>query len=61
MAVPRFVSILYREAEISIHLERPNADLLITRKLTDYTLGGRPRMRCQPARLTPKHHLTTRR
>ena len=39
VAVPRFVSILNREAEISIHLERPNADLLITRKLTDYTLG----------------------
>lgn len=39
VAVPRFVSILNREAEISIHLDRPNADLLITRKLTDYTLA----------------------
>ena len=39
VAVPRFVSILNREAEISIHLERPNADLLITRKLTDYRLA----------------------
>ena len=39
VAVPRFVSILNREAEISIHLERPNADMLITRKLTDYTLA----------------------
>ncbi|WP_241492798.1 LysR substrate-binding domain-containing protein, partial [Pseudomonas endophytica] len=27
------------EAEISIHLERPHADLLITRKLTDYRLA----------------------
>jgi DNA-binding transcriptional LysR family regulator len=39
VAVPRFVSIINREAEISVHLERPNADLLITRKLTDYRLG----------------------
>ncbi|WP_263263627.1 LysR family transcriptional regulator [Pseudomonas sp. RIT-PI-S] len=39
VAVPRFVSILNREAEISIHLERPNADVLITRKLSDYRLG----------------------
>ncbi|AIR88899.1 LysR family transcriptional regulator [Pseudomonas cremoricolorata] len=39
VAVPRFVSILNREAEISVHLERPNADLLITRKLTDYRLA----------------------
>ena len=39
VAVPRFVSILNREAEISIHLDRPNADLLITRKLTDYQLA----------------------
>ena len=39
VAVPRFVSILNREAEISIHLDRPNADLLITRKLTDYSLA----------------------
>lgn len=41
VAVPRFVSILNREAEISIHLDRPNADLLITRKLTDYRLPTR--------------------
>ncbi len=39
VAVPRFVSILNREAEISIHLERPAADMLVTRKLTDYRLG----------------------
>ena len=39
VAVPRFVSILNREAEISIHLDRPQADLLITRKLTDYRLA----------------------
>ncbi|MDU9031583.1 LysR family transcriptional regulator [Pseudomonas corrugata] len=39
VAVPRFVSILNREAEISIHLERPAADLLVTRKLTDYSLA----------------------
>ncbi|EIK97515.1 LysR family transcriptional regulator [Pseudomonas sp. M47T1] len=39
VAVPRFVSILNREAEISIHLDRPSADLLITRKLTDYRLA----------------------
>jgi DNA-binding transcriptional LysR family regulator len=39
VAVPRFVSILNREAEISIHLERPNADMLVTRKLTDYRLA----------------------
>ena len=39
VAVPRFVSILNREAEISVHLERPSADLLITRKLTDYRLA----------------------
>ncbi|MGO0686123.1 LysR family transcriptional regulator [Pseudomonas fulva] len=39
VAVPRFVSILNREAEISIHLERPSADLLVTRKLTDYRLA----------------------
>ncbi|UFH49375.1 LysR family transcriptional regulator [Pseudomonas sp. KNUC1026] len=39
VAVPRFVSILNREAEISIQLERPQADLLITRKLTDYRLA----------------------
>ena len=39
VAVPRFVSILNREAEISIHLERPSADQLVTRKLTDYRLA----------------------
>ena len=39
VAVPRFISILNREAEISVHLDRPNADLLITRKLTDYRLA----------------------
>ncbi|WP_213878090.1 LysR family transcriptional regulator [Pseudomonas sp. dw_358] len=39
VAVPRFVSILNREAEISIHLDRPTADQLITRKLTDYKLA----------------------
>ncbi len=39
VAVPRFVSILNREAEISIHLDRPHADMLITRKLTDYRLA----------------------
>ncbi|MCY1269045.1 MULTISPECIES: LysR family transcriptional regulator [Pseudomonas] len=39
VAVPRFVSILNREAEISIHLERPAADMLVTRKLTDYRLA----------------------
>ncbi|MCU1754658.1 LysR family transcriptional regulator [Pseudomonas helleri] len=39
VAVPRFVSILNREAEISVHLDRPHADLLITRKLTDYRLA----------------------
>ncbi|QIH08734.1 MULTISPECIES: LysR family transcriptional regulator [unclassified Pseudomonas] len=39
VAVPRFVSILNREAEISIHLERPSADMLVTRKLTDYRLA----------------------
>ncbi|WP_225775729.1 LysR family transcriptional regulator [Pseudomonas sp. Marseille-Q5115] len=39
VAVPRFVNILNREAEISIHLERPEADMLITRKLSDYRLG----------------------
>jgi len=39
VAVPRFVSILNREADISIHLERPDADVLITRKLTDYRLA----------------------
>ncbi|MDE1167458.1 MAG: LysR family transcriptional regulator [Pseudomonas sp.] len=39
VAVPRFVSILNREAEISIHLDRPTADQLITRKLTDYRLA----------------------
>ncbi|WP_437884107.1 LysR family transcriptional regulator [Pseudomonas sp. LRF_L74] len=39
VAVPRFVGILNHEAEISIHLERPNADLLVTRKLSDYRLA----------------------
>ncbi|MFF7707264.1 LysR substrate-binding domain-containing protein [Pseudomonas sp. NPDC007930] len=39
VAVPRFVSILNREVEISIQLERPQADLLISRKLTDYRLA----------------------
>ena len=39
VAVPRFVSILNREAEISIHLERPAADMLVTRKLSDYSLA----------------------
>ncbi|WP_405126000.1 LysR family transcriptional regulator [Pseudomonas marginalis] len=39
LAVPRFVSILNREAEISIHLERPSVDQLVTRKLTDYRLA----------------------
>ncbi|WP_338480445.1 LysR family transcriptional regulator [Pseudomonas trivialis] len=39
VAVPRFVSILNREAEISIHLERPSVDQLVTRKLTDYRLA----------------------
>jgi DNA-binding transcriptional LysR family regulator len=36
---PRFVSIPNREAEISIHLERPSVDQLVTRKLTDYRLA----------------------
>ncbi|MBD1552884.1 LysR family transcriptional regulator [Pseudomonas typographi] len=39
VAVPRFVSILNREVEISVQLERPQADLLISRKLTDYRLA----------------------
>ena len=39
VAVPRFVSILNRETEISIHLKRPSADQLVTRKLTDYRLA----------------------
>lgn len=39
VAVPRFVSILNREVEISIQLEKPQADLLISRKLTDYRLA----------------------
>jgi len=39
VAVPRFVNLLNREADISIHLGKPNADQLITRKLTDYRLA----------------------
>jgi DNA-binding transcriptional LysR family regulator len=56
VAVPRFVSILNREAEISIHLDRPNADLLITRKLTDYRLA----LYASPAYLAKSAALTSR-
>nr|WP_199067726.1 LysR family transcriptional regulator [Chromobacterium sp. ASV5] len=39
VAVPRFVSITSREVDIAIALERPQANLVVTRKLTDYALG----------------------
>ncbi|OHX14201.1 LysR family transcriptional regulator [Chromobacterium sphagni] len=39
VAVPRFVSITSREVDIAIALERPQANLVVTRKLTDYCLG----------------------
>lgn len=39
ISVPRFVSITNHEADITITLERPQANLVITRKLTDYHLG----------------------
>ncbi len=39
VAVPRFVSITSREVDIAITLERPQANLVVTRKLTDYCLG----------------------
>jgi len=39
IAVPRFVSITNREADIAISLERPQVNMVITRKLTDYCLG----------------------
>ncbi|AXE36310.1 LysR family transcriptional regulator [Chromobacterium phragmitis] len=39
VAVPRFVSIISREVDIAISLERPQANLVVTRKLTDYRLG----------------------
>ncbi|KPA89779.1 LysR family transcriptional regulator [Pseudomonas sp. RHF3.3-3] len=56
VAVPRFVSILNREAEISIHLDRPHADMLITRKLTDYRLA----LYASPAYLARAPRLETR-
>lgn len=55
VAMPRFISILNREAEISIHLDRPTTDQLITRKLTDYTLA----LYASPAyiaKAAPLHH-----
>ncbi|WP_434629524.1 LysR family transcriptional regulator [Chromobacterium sp. CV08] len=39
VSVPRFVSITSREVDIAIALERPQANLVVTRKLTDYCLG----------------------
>lgn len=39
VSVPRFVSITNREADIAITLERPSADLLISRLLTRYRLS----------------------
>lgn len=39
VAVPRFVSLTSREVDIAISLERPQANLVVTRKLTDYCLG----------------------
>lgn len=39
VSVPRFVSITNREADIAITLERPNADLVISRRLTRYRLS----------------------
>ncbi|WP_293762482.1 LysR family transcriptional regulator [uncultured Aquitalea sp.] len=39
IAVPRFVSITNREADIAISLERPQVNMVVTRKLTDYCLG----------------------
>ncbi|KJH67322.1 LysR family transcriptional regulator [Chromobacterium violaceum] len=39
VAVPRFVSITSREVDIAIALERPQANMVVTRKLTDYCLG----------------------
>lgn len=60
VAVPRFVSILNREAEISIHLERPDADVLITRKLSDYRLGlyASPAYLAKAPRLEQREHLS---
>ena len=37
--MPRFVSITNREADIAISLDRPSADLVITRLLTRYRLA----------------------
>ncbi|MFZ6045083.1 LysR family transcriptional regulator [Pseudomonas sp. CR3202] len=39
VSVPRFVSITNREADIAISLDRPGADLVITRSLTRYRLS----------------------
>ncbi|MFV3304064.1 LysR family transcriptional regulator [Pseudomonas sp. NY15181] len=39
VSVPRFVSITNREADIAITLERPSADLVISRRLTRYRLS----------------------
>ncbi|WP_043176254.1 LysR family transcriptional regulator, partial [Pseudomonas aeruginosa] len=39
VSVPRFVSITNREADIAISLDRPSADLVITRLLTRYRLA----------------------
>lgn len=39
VSVPRFVSITNREANIAISLDRPSADLVITRLLTRYRLA----------------------
>lgn len=39
VSVPRFVSITNREVDIAIALERPQANMVVTRKLTDYCLG----------------------
>jgi DNA-binding transcriptional LysR family regulator len=39
VALPRFVSITNREADIAVSLERPQANMVVTRKLTDYHLG----------------------
>lgn len=39
VAVPRFVSIINHEADISILLEKPSIDQLIVRELTPYTLA----------------------
>ena len=59
VAVPRFVSIINHEADISILLEKPSIDQLIVRELTPYTLAlyASPEYLARATAITQREHL----